>query len=344
MVKIRFWHISQIKDKTLNVKKEYILYVRLLWLNFFAKSVQLRFFNTLKMIIDQLIGPSIATEIQFRGSSEYQSKRDTTTGTTGSIKNEAVKEPALPVLKKFGTIALDRMNEVTFQNRFDSKYIFHFNCLPDILEQVKDDYYLLDVNGELIQVYQTIYYDTPSDRFYISHHNGKLNRIKIRKRCYLNSGTCFLEVKKKDNKGKMKKIRMLCASDHPGLCQSDKRFIAGHTPDLAESLMVKMKNSFNRITLVNKNFNERCTIDFNLQFMSEKSSKAIEGLVVAELKHERFKSTSILGKTFRTRHIYEDSFSKYCMGRALLQPALKRNRFKPAILNIDRKFKLISHE
>ena len=246
-------------------------------------------------------------------------------------------------LKEFPTISLEKMDGVMLQNRFDSKYIFHLSALPGILERIKNDYLLLDINQEWVQKYETIYYDTPDDRFYLWHHNGKLNRIKIRKRCYLNSGTCYLEVKKKDNKGRMRKTRMLCSSVSKGLNNCDKQFIHDNAPDFTESLAVKMENSFSRITLVSRNFTERCTIDFNLNFKGNGSVKSITDLVVAELKHERYKSTSVFGATLKSGHIYEDSFSKYCIGRALLQPAIKRNRFKPALLNIERKYKLISH-
>ena len=260
------------------------------------------------------------------------------------FKRIPVTKEMFSLTDNFKRISLEKMDEVKLLNRFDSKFLFHFCQLQDILSEIQDNYYILSINDRVIQAYRTVYYDTPADFFYLSHHNGKLNRFKVRKRCYMNSGTCFLEVKFKDNKGKMKKTRITSASGSEVLTAAELAFISEQTGGNFPDLSVRMENSFNRITLVNRNFSERCTLDFNLSFRNHLAEKTIHDLVIAELKHNRYKSASAMSFAMKNQHIFESSFSKYCIGRALVQPGMKRNKFKPTLLRIDKHFKVTSHE
>ncbi len=251
--------------------------------------------------------------------------------------NDSKEKKGTVCLNGFKSISLGEMDEVKLLNRFDSKYWFDAKKLHKILKAIKDDYFVLEIDGTKIQPYSTIYFDTPSNYFYVSHHNGKSNRLKIRKRKYVMSGISFLEIKKKDNKGKTDKIRMPICNFQDGLSDEEKDFIAKNTHIDTESLEIKFGNRFKRITLVNRDFNERCTIDTNLCFYSPDSGgRAINNLVIVELKQDCRNMKSKIAEVLKENKIYKNGFSKYCMGRALNETSLKKNWFKADILKLEK--------
>ena len=128
------------------------------------------------------------------------------------------------------------------------------------------EFRLLDMGvrlGRFIGSYRTDYFDTPELSMYTDHHNGKLNRFKIRQREYVESNIRFVEVKYKSNKGRVIKDRIEKSyKDQVAF----KGFINSHTPYDPNALSVILTNRFNRLTLVNLKLQERVTLDFNLSF------------------------------------------------------------------------------
>lgn len=100
---------------------------------------------------------------------------------------QKMKPDNAELLDMFTPISLGNMDEVKLMDRFDSKYRLHAHLLPFLFEAMRQDYFVLDIEGIREQDYKTIYFDTPANRFYLAHHNGKQNRIKIRKREYESS-------------------------------------------------------------------------------------------------------------------------------------------------------------
>lgn len=90
------------------------------------------------------------------------------------------------------------------------------------------------------------------------------------------------------------------------------------------------------MTLVNKNFKERCTIDLNIQFVKGGRTTAFENLVIVEIKSEGRCAKSPLAIALRDQRIKTSGFSKYCMGRAATDAVLKRNGFKEKIRRIEK--------
>ncbi|WP_163324748.1 polyphosphate polymerase domain-containing protein [Draconibacterium mangrovi] len=249
----------------------------------------------------------------------------------------------IALTQQFDAISLNEMNEVALLNRFDSKYQLSAGKLYEVLEAIKDDYYILEIDGKRKHSYQTLYYDSSADNLYINHHNGKLNRMKIRKRAYMDSGLVFLEIKKKNNKGKTRKLRMIAENKNASFSAKELHFLSENTDfDFHLSnftLPVKNTNSFERITLVNKDFSERCTIDIHL--VSYSSSKKLElgDIVVVELKQGSINEKTPLCLALNYFRIKPGGFSKYCIGRAFLEPGLKRNLFKERLIQLRKQFK-----
>ena len=59
-------------------------------------------------------------------------------------------------------------------------------------------------------------------------------------------------------------------------------------------------------------------------------------LVVAEVKRKSCHEESVFINWLHSAHQRPSSFSKYCLGLALLNPDLKRNRIKPNLLNLQK--------
>ena len=180
----------------------------------------------------------------------------------------------------FDTIGLSEMDKVSLMNRKDTKYWFHKNILAELFEAIKDNYYVLEIDGERQMPYKTEYFDTPLNQMYVAHHNGKLNRCKVRKRSYLLNGISFLEIKFKNNKNRTIKKRMSVPVNQNEFSPQEDAFIQKYTPYSSDMLHTSLTNKFKRITLVNKNFNERCTIDTGLFFENTTTQKKLSDLVI----------------------------------------------------------------
>lgn len=235
----------------------------------------------------------------------------------------------------FAPIKLEEMDKVKLMNRTDTKYWFHANHLYQLLEAVQENYFILTMNNKVALPYSTIYYDTNTNGMFTSHHNGKLNRYKIRRRSYVNSGISFLEVKFKNNKGRTIKKRIPTEFNN-NFNETESIFLQGNTPFSVDDLSPSLINNFLRITLVNKNFKERCTIDFNLGYKTANKQIELNYLVIVEIKADGSPSASPLARALRNQRIKNSGFSKYCIGRTVTDSTIKRNNFKHKIRMIEK--------
>jgi len=238
--------------------------------------------------------------------------------------------------QSFDSITLGEMDQVKLMNRTDLKFWFHSDNLPGLLEMVKNDYFLLHIGGENKLPYATTYFDTENNRMFAAHHNGKLNRFKIRKRSYVNSGISFLETKFKNNKGRTIKKRIPSSHGQDKFTSTEAQFIDSHTPFYTKELTPSLGNNFSRLTLVNKNFKERCTIDLDIEFKVSDRVVTLDNLVIVEIKSDGKSTASPLALALRENRIKTSGFSKYCVGRSVTDPLLKKNAFKQKIRSIEK--------
>ena len=106
------------------------------------------------------------------------------------------------VIAQFRKVSLPDLDKVELMNRIDLKFCFHFNQACHVFESIKDNYSVLEIDGQSIFSYYNTYFDTSDNQMYLNHHNGKLNRYKIRVRRYNQTNNSFLEIKFKNNKGR----------------------------------------------------------------------------------------------------------------------------------------------
>jgi len=236
-------------------------------------------------------------------------------------------------------IQLEEMDRVKLMNRTDTKYWFHYELLQQILHEIQKDYFVLEINNESELPYTTTYYDTSNNNMFTEHHNGKLNRYKVRRRSYVSSGISFLEIKFKNNKGRTIKKRITTEFGNTTFTTQETEFLSRHIPFNPEELHPTLINNFSRLTLVNKNFKERCTIDMNLRFEIADKTAALSDLVIVEIKSDGKVDNSPLASALFEQRIKPSGFSKYCVGRTLTNGALKRNAFKGKIRRIEKTIK-----
>ena len=212
--------------------------------------------------------------------------------------------------------------------RTDTKYLCPIGQLQVLLKKARSGFRVLEILGNRIPGYESLYLDTPEHRMYLDHHNGKLNRYKIRIREYLTTKEVFLEIKLKDNHLCTEKKRIPIPSGRDFLKPEYKNFISSNTPFDPESLEPKLMSSFNRITLVN---NGERIIEF-------------PHVVIIEVKSVKTTSCSGFNYLLREERILPDRLSKYCTGTAFLYPEIKHNRFKAKLLHLKKLNNSITHD
>lgn len=237
--------------------------------------------------------------------------------------------------QKLFPISLEEMDEVRLMKRTDTKFVIHEKNLPSVLESIQNHYRILETNEHRIMTYWSLYFDTPLKKFYTDHHNKKVRRTKIRIRKYVESNTCFLEIKQKDGRGKTTKTRTSIDEITPSLSTDSLEFIQNTTKRTFE-LEPIIWNKFNRITLVSKAAKERLTIDLNISFKINNSFKAYHNLVIIEVKQERFNRNSSIVQQLKSKQVNPYSISKYCIGMIGVYDGLKYNRFKGKLMKINK--------
>lgn len=250
------------------------------------------------------------------------------------------------IISTFDPISLSEMEGVKLMNRIDTKYAVSIDLLPSILTAAKVDYFAQEIDGQRIATYDTLYYDTNTLDMYMRHHDKQLVRQKIRVRQYVDSNLTFLEIKRKNNKGRTKKKRIAVPGFdiHAETLGQSKRelwsvedFIATKSRYTWEQISPHLSTRFERITLVNKAKTERLTIDMNLIWdnVVTGKKKSFNNLVIIELKRDGNVS-SPMNKIMLDLRIHPFKISKYCIGTALTTPDIKKNRFKDKIRKIEK--------
>ncbi len=246
-----------------------------------------------------------------------------------AVKKNIVKQ----AVSSFRPITLEEMDKVALMNRMDRKFILPFQELLEIIPQLKQRYRVLTIKEERVFTYRTDYYDTPDLEMFIDHHNGKLNRFKIRHREYVESNLEFLEIKFKNNKGKTLKKRV--QSNHIG-SKNARQLIVENTPYNPSALGRKITTIFNRFTLVDDHMTSRITTDFNLKYEGTDQSIMLDNLVIIEVKQEKQSGSSGIYNLLKEKSIRPCSFSKYCMGLTMMNNLPKSNIFKDTFRKINR--------
>lgn len=239
------------------------------------------------------------------------------------------------VIQNFEPIGLNKLNAVSLLQRVDSKFMLASNALPDILAELLEEQYILEIDNNRNFEYLTHYYDTEDYKFYMHHHNGYINRLKVRTRSYVDSDLNFFEIKHKERGTRTNKIRKEIDTLPDFLSEEDYDMIENKRYN-DEKLVLKMSNAFNRITLCNKSFTERITIDTGIRFFNDKRIIKLPYLAIIEVKQGKTDNFSHTIQTLKKFQVRPASFSKYAIGIAMLEKDIKKNKFKPTLLKLKK--------
>lgn len=233
-------------------------------------------------------------------------------------------------LAQFQPISLEALGQVKLMNRQDTKFLLHPNQLTSILNVLVDHYFILEIKGNRTHHYHSLYFDHPTLKAYYFHHNGKLNRYKVRYRRYTDTSLHFFEVKFKNNKKRTIKKRIRTDDIPDTLGTEEVELLQRISPLNPKKLQPSIYIDFERITLANKDFSERITIDTQLFFKSATSGKEHknEDLCIIEVKQSKVHRNSMIMKTLHEHKVYPLRLSKYCLGLISLKQQLKHNAFK----------------
>lgn len=244
-------------------------------------------------------------------------------------------------LHSFPPITLEEMDSIKLMNRIDSKYLTDEATLVRVLEDAaKAGYRALEAEGSRISPYNSIYFDTPGLKTFLDHHNRRLKRQKVRTRVYVNSGEAYLEIKRKNNKGRTKKKRMQVPLEEMEDFSRDTEatsFLAEYSEFTADQLSQVLSTAFDRITLVNPAKTERLTIDTHLVFNNFRTGRKASLLdaVIIELKQDGRAASQMKGILLDNR-VKPLRVSKYCVGVTLTDPSAKSGRFKMKVRAIEK--------
>lgn len=247
------------------------------------------------------------------------------------------------LLAQCHSYSLSDLGGATLMNRVDTKFVVHAELVPRMIQALRSNFKVLDINGERCFEYDNTYYDTNDYQFYSKHHQGKLNRHKVRVRKYVNSDTLFLEVKHKNNKKRTDKKRIPVTEDYDTSLTRYRSFLAeaGISPNL--ELQPSITCCYTRIALSCQHQQDRLTIDFNVTTdllnnpNTEESS--LGGIAIVELKQAKIDRSSPVFDFMREQGIRPASISKYCMGfsqAAKVTPTVKFNRFKKIATRVEK--------
>jgi len=243
------------------------------------------------------------------------------------------------LLGGFPAVSLSEVRDAAFTDRVDTKFVLREETLPRVLERLSADYAVLDVDGLRFTSYRTQYFDTPDYALFRRHHAGAGKRYKIRTRVYLNTMLAFIEIKTRNANGRTTKMRAPTDTFETALSDATLAYLDANGVESPELLVPTLRNRFDRICLVNRERQERLTIDLDFALETAGDSLHLPGIAIVEFKQEKgghaVRSAEFL-QSMREAHARPTGFSKYCMGLLLTQPEIKHNLFKPQLKQLRR--------
>ena len=248
-------------------------------------------------------------------------------------------------LSEFKSITLEKLNiNSSYLERIDKKYILHFKQLENILDDFKSYFFILEIKWIRIFSYDTIYMDSADYLFYKQHQNKEKLRTKVRTRFYEDSNLTFFEYKQKKDWITNKYRYNSNNNEHWKMSIWKEKIFEWLWKNLYKNwenipkIFPSIKTKYKRITLVDKTWEERLTIDFDIKIVNLRNEKEIEidlkNLVIIESKSLKklCKSTEIL-KHFWLKKT--NSCSKYSLWIIYSWITKKYNTFKKTIKEIE---------
>lgn len=225
-------------------------------------------------------------------------------------------------LKDFSKLTLTELNSTaSFLKRIDTKFLLTGTQLYNLLDDLKDDFRVLEISWNSIFTYDNIYMDTDNYFFYNQHENKEKSRTKIRTRHYVDSDLAYFEYKQKEDWITRKFRYQFPTEELWRMTKGKTRFFEWVWQSVYEGtkapiLSPSIRTNYKRITLVSKIWEERLTIDFDIKTQDIRNKEAVENvlknLVIIESKSlsENCNSLNIIKKHWIQK---ANSCSKYSL-------------------------------
>ena len=231
------------------------------------------------------------------------------------------------VLAALPRIGLAELEErAALQTRVDRKYILPVGEAGWLLETLAPDAVVLEIDGIRRFTYESRYFDTPELSSYHRTAHRHRRRFKVRTRMYVDSGTCWLEVKVPGPRGSTVKYRAPHEPDLPhsvgtGLAFLDEVFARhGLTAASRAGLTPVLRTAYLRFTLLLPDTDSRVTVDTDLRWSADGRELRLPQVAIVETKTGS--TASGADRQLWRRGHRPVAISKYATGLAALRADL----------------------
>ena len=234
------------------------------------------------------------------------------------------------VIESYRSFSLKEAEAVKLMKRVDTKYVIRADDAFDLLNDMRQDYHVLEIESQRAGTYISTYYDTCDRRMYHAHVTNRLPRYKVRVRSYSQNGLKFFEVKQKNNKRLTSKQRISITESISESGIEAIEWLSQQTPFSGNELTPSLISSFERITLINDKKTERVTLDFNLYYrtLAGEVTPVFDKGAIVELKQEKTADSKIKDY-LRNKGIRPARISKYCAGLLFTGSEIAFKLYKP---------------
>lgn len=228
----------------------------------------------------------------------------------------------------FAPISLGELEAAaSLQTRIDRKYLVPTSALPGLLAELDPRARVLEIDGDRVFAYESVYFDTPALTSYLGAARRRRNRFKVRTRTYVDSEQCWVEVKTRGPRGATVKNRLPHeATGRTELDDPALEFTSGVLGDLDGPMAPTLVSTYDRVTFHipagAHGPDSRTTIDTDLVWTDADTGRehALLGLAIIETKTG---STPSSTDRLLWRHGHRPvRISKYGTGMAVLHPDL----------------------
>jgi hypothetical protein len=231
------------------------------------------------------------------------------------------------VLDALPRIGLAELEErAALQTRVDRKYIVPIGEAGWLLETLAPDAAVLEIGGIRQFTYESRYFDTPELSSYHRTAHRHRRRFKVRTRTYVDSGTCWLEVKVPGPRGSTVKYRVPHEPGQQETVEAGRAFVddvfdrhglpAGSRATLSSTL----RTEYLRFTLLLPATDSRVTVDTALRWTAGEHGLRLPETAIVETKTGS--AASRADRQLWRRGHRPVALSKYATGLAALRSDL----------------------
>lgn len=195
------------------------------------------------------------------------------------------------VLAALPRIGLAELEErAALQTRVDRKYIMAVDEADRLLEALAPAAVVLEIDGVRQFTYASRYFDTPELSSYHRTAHRHRRRFKVRTRTYVDSGTCWLEVKVPGPRGSTVKYRVPHGPGQQHTVDAGRAFVdevfARHGLRAASraALTATLCTEYLRFTLLLPETDSRVTVDTALRWTAGEHELRLPLTAIVETK------------------------------------------------------------